>query len=217
MAATKTTSIPPCVVFINGFPGIGKLTVARTLQAQITSNPTTLIHNHLLIDPVEAIAPGRTPFHYKLRREFRELAFSALKDEADEATVLIMTSCTASNDADAEVFAEHVDIAQVRKIPFVCINLLCDVSKQLARLQSQERRSGLTCKLTDPTVLERMMRDHGLLNPKDFPGVAEKSDIRFLELDMTHRSASEAANEMMRFIKNMRPAGDAPDEAIDMG
>lgn len=128
-----------------------------------------------------------------------------------------MTSCTASNDADAEVFAEHVDIAQVRKIPFVCVNLLCDTDKQLARLQSQEQTSGITSKLTDPAVLERLMRDHKLLNPKDFPSVAENSDIRFLELNTTHRTANEAADEIVRFIKNMRPAGDAPDEAIDMG
>jgi len=38
------------VILINGFPGVGKLTIARALQKKIGAN-ARLIDNNLLIDP----------------------------------------------------------------------------------------------------------------------------------------------------------------------
>ena len=46
-----------CVIFINGFPGIGKLSIARSLQGQLADMATRLFDNHLIIYLAEAIHP----------------------------------------------------------------------------------------------------------------------------------------------------------------
>jgi hypothetical protein len=50
-----------CLVMLNGFPGVSKLTIARSLQSSLTDQnvETRLIDDHLIIDPAEAVHPGR--------------------------------------------------------------------------------------------------------------------------------------------------------------
>jgi hypothetical protein len=64
---------PLCVLLLNGFPGVGKLTIASLFEAKLdhSSTPFRLIDNHLLIDPVVAIEPVRNKGHYALRKKFR--------------------------------------------------------------------------------------------------------------------------------------------------
>ena len=61
MAAEAT--FPPSIVLFNGFPGVGRYSIARELES-IIPGETRLIDNHMLIHPVEAIHPGRTPEHH---------------------------------------------------------------------------------------------------------------------------------------------------------
>jgi shikimate kinase len=104
---------PPCVILRNGFPGVGKYTIAKELQSKIRA-PTALIDNHMLIDPVEATEPGRTPAHYNRRREFRRQEFDKLKRLEGETLAIIMTACLAATDSDVEQFMEYADIARAR-------------------------------------------------------------------------------------------------------
>lgn len=59
------------VVWINGFPGSGKLTVATAVAALCQS--VTLLDNHKLIDPVEARTPRSHPDYQQERKLYREL------------------------------------------------------------------------------------------------------------------------------------------------
>ena len=130
---SPSSTYSPCVLFLNGFPGVGKLTIARHLRRILSES--LLVDNHLLIDPAEAIEPNRTPAHYTLRRAIRQAAFEGLKAVERKSTIFIMTSCT-------EVFSEFVDIARVRGIPFVSIIIDCESIANMARLTSPERYYG---------------------------------------------------------------------------
>ncbi|KAJ7346990.1 hypothetical protein DFH08DRAFT_870019 [Mycena albidolilacea] len=128
----------PSVLFINGFPGVGKLSVAREVQKQLTAS--RLLDNHLLIDVAQAIEPNRGPAHYALRTVLRRAAFDGLKAVEDKSVTLILTSCSASTlHHDVEVFSEFVDIARARGVPFVSVNLVCDEGKCRTR---DQRRTG---------------------------------------------------------------------------
>jgi len=63
------------LVWINGFPGSGKLTVAKAL-AELLGKEMILIDNHQLIDPVEAKIPRDHPDYQKERQLQRRIAFS---------------------------------------------------------------------------------------------------------------------------------------------
>ena len=100
-----------CLVILNGFPGVGKLTIARSLQSRLTNVETRLIDNHLTIDPAEAIHPGRGRQHKAFRNKLRQVIFDELKTIPERDTVLIMTSSPGANVEDTAVFAEYLEVS----------------------------------------------------------------------------------------------------------
>lgn len=101
-----------CLVLLNGYPGVGKLSVARTLQLKLQQDvQTRLIDNHLIIDPAQAVHPGRGPEHKALRNRLRHVILDELKALSDPNGILIMTLSLGSNEEDAAVYAEHVDVS----------------------------------------------------------------------------------------------------------
>lgn len=58
-------------IYINGFPGVGKLTIATELQKLLPSSK--VINNHLLIDPVAAIHERSDPEYQPLRKALASL------------------------------------------------------------------------------------------------------------------------------------------------
>lgn len=102
-----------CLVLLNGYPGVGKLSVARTLRSKLQgfhTSPTRLIDNHLIIDPAQAVHPGRGPEHKAFRTRLRHVILDELKSLSDPDTILIMTLSLKTDKEEIEVFAEHVDV-----------------------------------------------------------------------------------------------------------
>ncbi|OAA60754.1 WSC domain protein [Cordyceps fumosorosea ARSEF 2679] len=66
------------IVVLNGFPGTGKLTILKQAKTLLPADMTCLLDNHLLIDPVVAIVPGRSDEHHQLRRRVRAPIFGKL-------------------------------------------------------------------------------------------------------------------------------------------
>ena len=100
-----------CLVILNGFPGVGKLTIARSLQSRLTNVETRLIDNHLVIDPAEAIHAGRGHRHKTFREKLRQVIFDELKTIPEHGTVLIMTCSLGTNVEDAAVFVKHLKVS----------------------------------------------------------------------------------------------------------
>ena len=192
-----------CVLFLNGFPGVGKYAIARVLKSVWVGS--RLIHNHLLIDPVEAIIPGRGPAHHTLRRQFRRVAFDALKQETSLDSAIIMTSCAADTPQDREVFAEYVEIARVRKIPFIAVNIICDEETNAKRLRSRERvdESGIgKTKLVDTKALSSLRKDYKLLNRANMTREAEDVEFYHLDLDTSDLSVQAASVSIASFLRD---------------
>ena len=100
-----------CLVILNGFPGVGKLTIARSLQSRLTNVETRIIDNHLIIDPAEAVWPGRGYQHKAFRDKLRQVIFDELKTIPGRDAILIMTCSLGANVEDAAVFAEHLEVS----------------------------------------------------------------------------------------------------------
>jgi hypothetical protein len=153
LPSNNNTRRSGCVILLNGFPGVGKLSTARALCLHLQEAPTRLFDNHLIIDPVEAIHPGRGPEHKFMRAHFRQIAFANLKSLPDQNLMIVMTATLAKNDEDAATFAEYVDIARARDVPFYSFIVTCDPAEHRDRLQSADRLSYRVCKLSDPGKL----------------------------------------------------------------
>ncbi|KAJ7786690.1 hypothetical protein B0H14DRAFT_306393 [Mycena olivaceomarginata] len=188
----------PSVLFINGFPGVGKLSVAREVQKQLTAS--RLLDNHLLIDVAQAIEPNRGPAHYALRTVLRRAAFDGLKAVEDESVTLILTSCSASTlPHDVEVFSEFVDIARARGVPFVSVNLVCDERENVERATNEERGKDKG-KLMDGQAIVDMRTKHRLLDASVCEEETAGVEVYHLEVDSTNISVQQSADKVMDFL-----------------
>jgi hypothetical protein len=203
----------PFLLLLNGFPGVGKLTIARNLLNLLApastdhSTPSTgpkirLLDNHLLIDPVSAIEPERTASHYSLRRSFRELAFSAIKSLPGDM-VILMTSCLSDTEEGRSQFAEVLAVAEGRGCPMVVLNLVCGVEENGRRVECEERRGSANGvekgKLTDRALLERFRAEYELLDLEKL----EEAGIKLIceEIETTNLSIQEALDGIWQLLR----------------
>lgn len=91
MSASDSRLARP-LVWINGFPGTGILTIAKLLAALLDEAAPLLIDNHSLIDPVEAKFSRDHPNYQQLTRRGREAVFkSFVEDPAFRTRIVIFT------------------------------------------------------------------------------------------------------------------------------
>jgi hypothetical protein len=209
-ATVKIAPPPPFLLLLNGFPGVGKLTIARNLLHLLTpvsTVPSTgpqirLLDNHLLIDPVSAIEPERTASHYRLRKSFRELAFASLQTVPGDL-VILMTSCLSETEEGRSQFAEFLAVARGRGCPMVVLNLVCGVEENGRRVECEERRGSVNGvgkgKLTDRALLERFRREYKLLDLNKLEGAG----VRLFcgEVETTELSVEEASAGVWRLLR----------------
>lgn len=166
---TKPFQHPPGgrIVVLNGFPGTGKFTILKQAQELLPADTTCLLDNHLLIDPVVAVIPGRSDEHHELRRMVRAPIFEQLGKRAQEGLVILMTACLAEDDKrDAAFLQEHLDMARRTGVPIFWENAHCDHAALEQRVGSPERCQGAKTKLTDVRVLRDLVREHRLIEPR---------------------------------------------------
>jgi hypothetical protein len=145
------------------------------MAAQLPPATTRLIDNHLLIDPAQAIHPGRSLAHHALRKELRALAFKALTAEFKDTPnlIVIFTGCLAPSPADTAVLMEHIHLAKSVRVPFFLFDVECDVEEHEQRFHCEERIGSGNSKLTDWDELDRLwdMYDGTLASPEWVGGV----------------------------------------------
>ncbi|WXC66745.1 hypothetical protein SNK03_012525 [Fusarium graminearum] len=133
------------IIHINGYPGVGKLTIAQKLVDLLSTFNGKLIHNHLHIDPVGAILPRPSSDYQPLRRTLRSVFFDALVKSHDTMASVIVFTDFQSNDAlGRSAIAEYLDMAARRHCSFVPITIICSQEEKLRRLSSSEHPSRKT-------------------------------------------------------------------------
>lgn len=186
------------IVHLNGWPGVGKLTVGRALAERLGAR---LIDNHLLHDVAIRCTgladPGRWPLYEKVRHA----AYEALKDRPGAET-FVMTNALCTNDArERQAWNHVVDLAIARNAALVPVVLEAGFEENARRLQSPERMGR---KLSDPAVLRSFLATDSIQKP-DVPDL--------LVLDVTRLCADQAADAICRHLRSgagdrFRPATD---------
>ncbi|KAL2066013.1 hypothetical protein VTL71DRAFT_2084 [Oculimacula yallundae] len=198
----------PCVLLLNGFPGVGKLTTAKVLTSKLQSHqiPHRLIDNHLLIDPVLAIEPDRNEAHYTLRKEFRTLAMTGLARLPYDTTI-IWTAALATSHAptqwnDVDQLREYLTFAEDRGVMLVFVNIVCDLLSNCKRV-TERKETSEKVKLFDADVLTGIRRDTELLSREVAEECAGEGEGRmmFFELDNSGLDVEEGADQILRFLR----------------
>ncbi|MCJ1328816.1 hypothetical protein MMC10_005493 [Thelotrema lepadinum] len=100
------------LVWINGFPGTGKLTVAKALVA-LSDEEILLIDNHQLIDPVEAKYSRDHPDYQQQRQLQRNRVFEKVVHNKElHSRTIVFTDFQSDNELGASVAMEYKTAAQ---------------------------------------------------------------------------------------------------------
>lgn len=191
MSALSSQPRPFPIIHINAFPGTGKLTICHELLALLRPPHAKLVHNHLLINPVDAILDRTQPGYQTLRRSVRAAIFHALAhEESTHATAYIFTDFQSSNELGAAVCQEYAACAAERGSDFVPILLHCDVETNLQRLVADDRAQHK--KLVDVELARNFRNDAELYRFVGHPAA--------FELDVTSLFPSEAAGRILEHV-----------------
>lgn len=188
---------PPLpIIHINGFPGTGKLTIAKHLTKLLSPIPAKLVHNHLLINPADAILHRTQPGYQTLRRAIRSAIFSSLINErATYTSAYIFTDFQTTDEVGSAVCAEFKNMSEARGGKFIPVVLACDEDENLRRLVAEDRKIHL--KLVDSELVRKFRSGAGVHR---FVGYENA-----LELDVSHMSAEDAAQSLFQHILKICP------------
>ncbi len=180
------------LLLLTGFPGTGKLTVARALAAQLESAGGTarVVDNHWINNPIFGLVAqdGITPLPPSVWDRVGEVAEAVVRtvEELTPTTWHVIFTAYLDGVTDVGTVAKLERVAAARGSVFVPVRLLCDPEENARRIVSPERRDLM--KSIDPVEPHRLA-DKG---PPYNPGHQNQ-----LSLDITTLPADAAAKRIL--------------------
>ncbi|KAF3073165.1 hypothetical protein CFAM422_005126 [Trichoderma lentiforme] len=191
-----TASKPLPIIHLNGFPGTGKLTVARHLE-QLLAPQARLIHNHLLINPADAVLRRDEEGYQNLRHAIRAAIFASLiGSTATHNIAYLFTDFQSSDEIGSAVCAEYLAAAQNRGCELISVVLSCDVDTNVERLTTDERRAH--GKIVNAELLKKFRKGVEIHRFEDL-------GVKRFELDVSTLSAEEAAKHILEHVVKSCP------------
>lgn len=180
------------IVHLNGWPGVGKLTVGRLLARKLGAR---LIDNHLLHDIAIRCAGLKDPERWQLYEAVRSAAYRTLAEKPRSETFVMTNALCFGAVREREAWGHVVALAQTRGVALIPIVLEADERVLRERVQSPDRENR---KLADADTLSTMIRSDWLLKP-DVPDR--------LDLDTTHLTPDAAAAAIERHVCDLVAEG----------
>ncbi|PSN62752.1 hypothetical protein BS50DRAFT_680100 [Corynespora cassiicola Philippines] len=172
---------PGPLIYLNAYPGTGKLTVCQELAKLLGPSLVTIVDNHTLANPVaRRLFPNDIEYEMEKQKErqhiFDEIVESENKDVRGK--VVVMTDFQIDNKLGRSVTAEFAEAAERAGRLFVPIVLTCSLEENIRRITSENRRHGRTAKLIDPGTLGAIRCEHeSLMFEQDGDYVLDVSDM----------------------------------------
>lgn len=177
-----------CILHFNGFPGTGKLTIARELVSQDSS--FRLIDNHAINNLVFSMVrlDGTTKItedSWAAVRSIRSTILNFMPEHAHPSLSFVFTNVLGDNDDDKSIYTIVKTAAEKRGSSFIPVVLTCDEEENKRRIVLPEREKNM--KMTDAVGLSELRQRENLFIP-DHPNL--------MELDVTRISSAEAAGRI---------------------
>ena len=176
------------IIHLNGWPGSGKLTVARELARELEAR---LLDNHTLHDVALRLCDQYTREYWELYYQVRDVAYKRVLALPSHEVVVMTNALTLESDREREAWAAVKALALNRGVPLVAVTLQCSLDENIRRIASEGRRHR---KLTDPAPLIEWRSRWTLLID---------ASVRSITIDNTNRSAEQVANEIAGFVRGI--------------
>lgn len=181
------------IIHLIGFPGIGKLTIAKEMIRNGTD--CVLVDNHLINNPIFSVirADGKTPLPnetWAKISQIRDIVLSAMETLSLPQVNFIMTNVILNDDIDRAECAKIEAVAVRRGGRYIPVLLACEIEENRRRIVSPERRTNLKC--IDPGEPDNMLAGTPIIQCDDHP--------HYISLDVTHLRPDEAAASILSAI-----------------
>jgi predicted kinase len=150
----------PFIVYLLGYPGVGKYTVARALAAQTGA---VVVDNQVINNPILTLFDRAVGLPEERTAPIRDAVFNALEEIAPRSMSYVFTNNLEEKSEDIAIYERLRDIAASRESVFLPVMLTCAREVQLARVQAEERR--LRFKVADAEWLDKFMTEVPLYWP----------------------------------------------------
>lgn len=188
-----------CIIYINGYPGVGQMTVAKALQRFIPGSK--ILHNHELTDPTARHFSSKHPQCQQRRGEDRRQRLKRImSDSTLRDTVFILTHSRTEHN---ECMADYADVAlgeHCRR--FYTVVLHCEQTENDSKLMMADRGSQENGKLTNVNALRGLQERGG--------GSWKSEDDDEMKLDVTSMPPDEAARRIVAFVQRREEEGRCP-------
>lgn len=183
------------IIYLIGYPGTGKKTIAKALLEQAKDLDIRLLDNHVMNNPVFTVVREQDQpipaAAWKAVDQIWDIVFDQIRHHAPKERSFILTNHLLAGDpVDEGFFKEVQSFAEEIESVFVPICLACDMDEWEQRLQNPQRERDL--KLTDLEI-GRDIRDGSQVIDVDHPN--------HLQLDVTNLTGEAAAAEILLHLQ----------------
>jgi hypothetical protein len=177
------------IIFLNGWPGVGKLTVARHVVAATGGR---LLDAHTIYNVAFYLTEFRTPVFYETVRKVRDIAFNRVVELPPRTPVVMTNAFAVDSDWAKENWEAVRALADRRGSKLFFIELDCSQAENERRIQFEDR--GLLGKPRDPSLIANKRQSRSLLRPADAD--------HLLCLDNTSLLPQACASEIVAWIRS---------------
>lgn len=184
------------ILYILGFPGSGKYTIAREICG--ADDAFRLVDNHLINNPVFSLIPldGHSPIPERAWHNVEQI-WQVVKDtliniSPEEDSFVLTNALFESQSGDRERYEDVAEMAKARGAALVPVRLFCGLEEMARRIVSEDR--ALRYKETNEAAPKRFFETDEVLR-------IEHENL--LNLDVTDLPAERAAAQILAHARNV--------------
>lgn len=178
------------IVHLNGFPGVGKMTIAKVVAQQLGAQ---LLDDFTLTKLVYTAVDRSSPLYAPFLRDLTNVVYAYLGQANPDDTVVLTNAFATTYPEDKAGFDRVVALSETRGDEFVPVMIICSPEEALRRAELSNRHDKQ--KLTDPATLGNLLNKAALVHLPDHPNA--------LTLDVTDLVAEQAADAIVAHIKKI--------------
>lgn len=177
------------IIVLNGYPGVGKLTIGRELASTLNGR---LLDNHTVYNVAFALTEFRSPEFWEAVKKVEAIAHDLILKLPKYETVVLTTVLAGDSEVAKAEWSRIVSLGESRP-PFCVVHVACGLDENIRRIQSPERQEKL--KPRDPDMARKNQANAETLLGFDAS--------RFLKLDTTLLPPEVAAQEVSEWTKQI--------------
>jgi len=181
------------IIVLNGYPGVGKLTVGRELIDQIGGR---LLDIHTVYNVAFALTEFKSPEFRKTVEEIEKIAHDLIYKLPPQQPV-VLTTVLAGNAGESdwgdEEWGRIEELGKARP-PLCVVHVHCDLKENIERISSTDRERKR--KIRDPEM--------ALRNQTEAKPLYGKGANHLLKLDTTDLTPHESAATIAKWVNYVR-------------